>query len=150
MTNAVTGKTDHCEMRQSGDKSRCARSLRTDFRFAKLFLLLAFFGRLQTGISSGSKFILEFLDATSCVYKLQFARVKWMAARTNVDFQLAPCTTSGKAITTPAFDCSFNVIGMYAVFHNTSNLRFCFTQCETTKYKHLYRYRQEPNRGWSP
>jgi len=150
MTNAVTGKTDHCEMRQSRDKSRCARSLRTDFRFGKLFLLLAFFGRLQTGISSGSKFILEFLDATSCVYKLQFARVKWMAARTNVDFQLAPRTASGKAITTPAFDCSFNVIGMYAVFHNTSNLRFCFTQCETTKYKHPYRYRQEPNRGCSP
>lgn len=83
----------------------------------RLALFLFVFFRLQTGVTAGGEFGLEFFNASSGVDVLQFARIERMASGANVDANFFAGATSHKRVSTATSDFGLMIPWMYAVFH---------------------------------
>ena len=85
----------------------------------QLLFRLSLLSLLQTGITSGSKLVLEFLDSASRINEFQFARIKGVAHIADVDFQLLAGTSSLETVTAAASDLGIVVLGMDVSLHDT-------------------------------
>jgi hypothetical protein len=72
---------------------------------------------LETRVT-GSKLVLEFLDTTGRINKLQLTRVKRMTSVTNIDLQFGPSAARGKGIPATAFHGGDEILGMDFLFHD--------------------------------
>ena len=75
---------------------------------------------LQASVGASGKLVLELLDATRSIYKLQLARVKRMAGAADVDPQFIANTTSRERIATAATYGCLLILGMNVSLHESS------------------------------
>ncbi len=74
---------------------------------------------LETGVSSGRKLGLKFLDATFRVNEFLLARIEGVTDIANVDFQLFACAARGELITTATLNLAYVIFRMNACFHGS-------------------------------
>ena len=99
--------------RPDGDQT--AR-LRCKDQIRQLLLLARFLWR-KAAIGSGSKLLLELVDAACGVHVFELPCVKGVTFIANVDLQLGADTSSRERVATTTANGGFLVIGVDAVFH---------------------------------
>ena len=83
--------------------------------FFRRLLLTSF----ETGVSSGRKLGLKFLDATFRVNEFLLARIEGVTDITNIDLQLFACAARGELITTATLNLAYVIFRMNACFHGS-------------------------------
>ena len=86
----------------------------------ELFILASWLGLLpafETRITSCGELLLEFIDPTSRIYKLQFSRVERVALVANVDLQFLSSAVCHKFVPTATRYLGLNILGVDAFFH---------------------------------
>ncbi len=86
-------------------------------RLKQLFLLGSFLRRLKRSVGASSELVLELLDPTCGVNKLQLAGVERVANIANVHFQFLAGAAGDKAVPATARYRDLLVIRMNAIFH---------------------------------
>ncbi len=85
-----------------------------------LFVLASWLGLLpafETRITGCGELLLEFIDPTSRIYKLQLARVERVALVANVDLQFLSSAVCHKFVPTATRYLGLNILGVDAFFH---------------------------------
>jgi hypothetical protein len=85
----------------------------------QLLLLGSLLGRLETGISPGSKLVLKLLDPPGSVNKLKFTGVKGVTDVANVNLEFFACTAGVETIPATAGHFGFEVLRVDAIFHDS-------------------------------
>lgn len=88
---------------------------------AKLFVALfrgLFRTAFQTGVVAAGELVLELLDASRRVDKLEFARVEGVARVADIDVQFFLRAAGGERVATAALDAGFEILGMNVRFHD--------------------------------
>ena len=84
--------------------------------------LLLLFGFCQAAVGTCGKLLLELVDSTSRINKLQFTGVERVAIIANIDLQLRSRAASCERVTTTAFNGCFLVVWVDAFFHGNSSM----------------------------